>query len=341
MKYQSLRTVILLFFATTSVSFAQIPEENTLILSSGNPYLYDVSLLDFDGKSRLGIQYYEQENKRYSKNDLPDSNYFRSGNISLDLRMNLKMYFKLLEVKFLEEFYNQMQTEEPTAGTGNMSDMFKTAQGGPDQKSRFAQLHLMEVLKVLINEEGFNRYFCAEGNQCKKGLGDNYLIWGGLTSDEFEQHQAFQNFVQETLPDLLKWSRNLDNRFIGVSSLKFSEYDFEKQGFPIQISPKFYLDKIAKTVYVPKLDFELNAITNHGQFTTLLKLPPDAARALREKMDKGQRIYFTLEIEFYGISERTIYNLDDKYLEYHLVSPFVSLYLNPDLSEKIGEIVIE
>jgi hypothetical protein len=72
-----------------------------------------------------------------------------------------------------------------------------------------------------------------------------------------------------------------------------------------------------------------------------LSIPPDTARALWEKLDKGLRIYCTLEIEFHGISERTIYNPDDKYLEYHLVSPVVSFYLNPDLSEKIGEVVLE
>lgn len=168
-----------------------------------------------------------------------------------------------------------------------------------------------------------------------------YLFWGGLGSDEFAQRSAFKNFVEETLPDLLKWARNLDNRFIGVSSLKLSEYDFEKQGFPIRILPKLYLNKITKVAYVPKLDFEQNAITSQRNFSALLKMSPEDARALRESLDKDQRIYYTLEIEFHGISERTIYNPDDKYLEYHLVSPVVSFYLNPDLSEKIGEVVLE
>lgn len=339
MKHQSLYMIIFFFFAAISVSFAQIPEENALILRSGHPYLYDIALLELGGKPRIGILHYD--NNQYSKANLPESNFFYYGRTSTDVRTNLKMYFKLLEVQFLEEFFDQMQTEEPTAGTGNMSDMFKTMQGGPNQKSRFAQIHLMEVLKVLINDKGFNRYFCAEGSQCKKGL-ETLAVWGGTESDEFSQRSAFQNFVQETLPALLKWAEILDNRAIAVSSLPlFSKYDFEEEGFPIQISPKIHMNNINEIAYVPKLDFEQNATTSQRNFSALLKMSPEDARSLREKQDKDQRVYFTIEIEFHGISERTMYNLDDKYLEYHLVSPVVSFYLDPDLSEKIGEIVLE
>lgn len=201
MKRKTFFLPIWLFFSAITVSFTQIPEEKALVLRSNNPYLYDIALLELDGKPRLGKLHYD--NVQYSKANLPESNLFRFGRTATDVQTNLKMYFRLLEVKFMENFYNQMQTEEPTAGTENMSDMFKIMQGGPNQKSRFAQLHLMEVLRVLINEKGLNRYFCVEDDQCKKSLSMN-LVWGGFGSDEFAQHSAFQKFVKETLPDLLK-----------------------------------------------------------------------------------------------------------------------------------------
>lgn len=335
MKRKSMYVIILFFFAAISVSFAQIPEENALILRSKHPYLYDISLLEIDGKPGIGKLPYA--NNQYSKAKLPKDNFFHFGRTSTDVRTNLKMYFKLLEIQYMKDFYDQMQTEEPTAGTGNMSQMYQL-QGGPNKKSRFAQQHLMEVLELLINEEGLNRYFCPEGRRCKKGL-DMLLIWGGTESDEFTQHSAFQNFVKETLPAILKWADIIDNRAIAVSSLSlFSGYDFEEHGFPIQLSPNINFDNIA---YAPKSDFEQNAITGRRNFSTFLNMSPEDARSLREKQERNKRVYFTFEIEFHGISENTIYNLNKKYLEYHLASPVISFYLDSQLSEKIGEVVIE
>ncbi|MEL6941928.1 MAG: hypothetical protein AAFO82_04615 [Bacteroidota bacterium] len=325
------KILLILTLAITSsfCCFCQIKGEGTYIIQSDHPDLFNLALFSFEGKPRLGLQYYTLED-RYTKAKVHEENFFRFGVISTDLKVNLDMYLQLVRMNISLDYYDQINT--------NKLHSNQASEVQDNKASYIAQKNLLWVCNDLVNVNGINEYFCKSPRTCKKRIGFD-LKWGGLGADEFTKLEAFQSFAQEVLPSLKTYAKKISTEAALVVGRKLPAYDFDKNGFLINTFPGYDLGtEENKIFHNPVSSFE-KVLADGQPYNLFLEIEAQEANNLLEELGYYRMVYLVYDIEFFQDGDKYLMGSNrNAYLSFKLKSPVIRIFKGVDLKNQIGEL---
>jgi hypothetical protein len=312
--------------------------EKGLIIPAPNPRLQSLKLQSYKGLPRVGVlNYYDIYKPIYNKNGvgattIATRDYDKKKLVETELKErknNLKNYSLLLEMKFLNEFYNEIEKDYLMQG-------------------QIAQEHLKNIAYGLTTHEAYPKYFCGDDANCKKWINSNNerksSIWGGDSRNEFNKQKSYITFVKDNLEDLKKWSAAINTEVYVVKKIKFQTYDFEKEGFPIE---RFHLGNAFNwSTQIPSNDLELRrhvpvndiemSIKNDTYIEFLIKIPADKAETFL-KQNKSKTLLAVYKIKYDNIVDPAQSPFSKSF---HLTSSIIEIYNDDALTNKVYEINI-
>ena len=303
---------------------------STVSISAYNDYFEPITLLSYKGLPLLG------EN---------DKNLV--GN-TIDIEYN--NFHNLLRIKFYSSFINEMDKNVwyQYQYAGQKRYPKDVASSISAQNAIYSAARSLSSLKAcelyLNNPKG--RHSCYR----------KIKTWGGTNSSEFRENTYFKKYVLEQLGNLQKYAQKIPTTAYVVDDMRLSTYDYDRKGFVIELyaaKPKIKYTNRLFGAFVPRHDYERHFQTkNQSSFKYLFKIKPERVEALFEGESPHRRTaYFVHKIGWYGAAKTKLYekylndpNMEtipyDTYhrLQYSYADPIIEIYLDPKLTEKIGEI---
>ena len=133
---------------------------------------------------------------------------------------------------------------------------------------------LTKALSALVTDDAYNEFFCKDkvcAGQKYPGYGGR---WGGNNGDEFDRRAAYKKYETSGAEQaLLKASQSVTKQAYVVTRSIIGQYDFDKEGFPIDLSTPTTLSKSLGGA----------AQDPYGKLQILYKLPPDKAKEFKSK----------------------------------------------------------
>jgi hypothetical protein len=317
-------------------------EEEYIELTSSYKNLKNLKLPSYKGKVKMGVSAWNSKKSSFPLADAKDKKF-------VSLNMASYTHERLLSMKCLDTLFNYLDTKKLSDKNGLIGAPNPTE----ESLSQMAQYHLMDISKDLCTDESVGKYFCT-GGKCPTGSHIHGPNWGGMTNNEFERREAYLAFIKDNNHvDLRNWWNKLDREVYLVNKIVAPQYNFEKQGFDLEIDPnagsKYGL-------YIPAngtdiAAFGSSAKSNSNQFSnfrSLLSMSAEEAKALRQRQTEQREyfLYVVFNIIYYSKVDRN--NLSKHHyggsygrdLFYYLKNPKVEVFEDVYLKKKIGEVTL-
>ncbi len=344
-------TLFLMGSATCAI--AQSTAENMnmgdiLKIDSPSPKFKSIHLQSHKGLPRFGAQ-----NLYYYKNEYGDQAVNKVK--SELLKQGYPNYYNLLKMKYLSNYYDDMDREYLTEITR------ENANNKKDIHSQTAQKYFLNLAYGISSENLLRTYFCdAKGPNCRYPR-----QWGG-TRDEFEIQENYAAFTKENLDVLRNWSsvlfkNNMETGYM-VHRYEFCpygspviQYDFDQSGYWIDVFPstknrsrrghQYERNRAFFREFLPMTDYgnaHLNRMTDPVSYypKILLKISPEDAEALVNQ--KPKQLYAAIKVNIVfkqvGGSQPSVPHIE---YTYHLADPMIEFYDDIKLTKKIGEISLK
>lgn len=345
---------LMLFLISTSFLVAQSEEEavdmsDVYTIESPSSKFKSIHLQSHKGLPRFGAQ-----NLYYIKNK---AGTFKGVNRAKNelLKQGYTNYYKLLEMKQLHSYFDDIDREYLTVVTRENSGNRK------DVNSSIAQKILLPLAYGIGSDEQIRTYFCdPKDPNCRFKRN-----WGG-SRDDFEMQEKYATYVKENLNDLRTWSKTLfeGDRQTGylVHKYEFSpygkpvlSYDFDQNGFWIDVLPsnrnrhsrgfQFLRDESFFFEFLPETSYgnaHLNRMTDTNSYwpKMLLKMNPSDAEALVNRNPKSIYAVIKVTVVLKGVEEPQVSIPYIKYT-YHLADSLIEFYEDVELTQKFGQISLE
>lgn len=291
--------ITMLLTLTTISSIAQVLDkksENTFVIHSTNKKFQSIELQKYKSLPRVGVI------NTYGEDMF--------NNIVQKAHSENAKYFALLKMKSLKILFQEIDKNLP------YEVKYKNKSIPSDQRNSYeAQKHLKVVVELLLTPEEHTKYF---GSPRQNGRPS--ISWGGASATEFQQVKSYTNFVKNDFDEIQKYADSLVDEVYLILPLKFQNYDFENEGFPVLLK------------HSSKLPVHTHTIWPHSQrYKPIFKVPFSKAEGFLTKIQPSRQVYGVFKIKF-----KCQGNMD-----YDLTRPSVELYADEALVNKIGELTIQ
>nr|WP_297787596.1 hypothetical protein [uncultured Allomuricauda sp.] len=149
-----------------------------------------------------------------------------------------KAYEALLEMKFLERTFNDLDRSKLTKHQNIAGDLAK-------KNSEFAQNHLLILARETLSDEKLQEYFCDSEakSPCNfySPAGERAQVshWGGTGNNEFAQNRSYTKFIKNHYGTLQKWSNSFYEdgtqiAYFVARGAVAEKYDFKNKGYWIR-----------------------------------------------------------------------------------------------------------
>lgn len=263
-------------------------------------------------------------------------------------------YLLMIETKYLSKNFDDVERnvfyKSPTVTEDLSIKKHKNFQG-------YIQNFIKKIAYRTVSDIGKKKYFFNENETQYDGGSQE---WGGRGADEFMKMEAYQNFLDESLESLKDWSKefflNDEADIYYVETIGIDKYDFEKQGYFINISvekPIFKLDTRLTGdysqfgTYQPQNEYEMG-IKDEGFNKILFEMPISEAKNLKEKLSfngiSSRKVaYAVRKLKLKATKQRNLPNnvFQKQEFTFSIASPIIEIYSDEDLSDKIGIINYE
>ena len=295
-----------------------------------NDNFESLSIQAFKGLPRIGhLNTYDKNNR-----NLPNRSQIL--NKYKEERQAWPKYITLLEMKLRGNLYNEMDLEMPyeikRKGHGNR----QVFPGDPIWNTAACQINLLNIGSELTTDQANQKYFCNSNFKCKTSRGRS-LNWGGLRANEFDKIECYKKFVKDNLQDLRSTANKITDEAYFVMPETFETYDFEQEGFPININ---LVITFSKSHFDPINDIGKKLHLEKNQ-RKLIKMPLEKGKELL-KRNKRRKLYSVWKLKFHSITESEFLSNGKRPTKnFHLLSPVIELYEDDALTKKLAEITIE
>lgn len=248
-----------------------------------------------------------------------------------------KAYQSLLEMRFLEETFNDLDKTKLTKHQNIAGDLAM-------KNSEFSQHHLLILGKEALSDAKLQEYFCGANAQVpcnfynSAGERSNVSHWGGAGNNEFAQNRSYTGFVKSYFDTLKNWSQSFykdgsEVAYYVAKGLVAEKYDFKEKGYWIgnlfTIGGAFILHHSNFMAYT---DNEKGI--RHQRKKIFLPMDADKARAYNLNPRSPVFVVFKVRVNPKPINTRNIT------WEYELESPIIEFYKDVALTDKMGEMDI-
>ena len=259
---------------------------------------------------------------------------FQSGSNAL---ITNKAYKALLELKFLEDTFKDMDRSKLTKHKNTAGDLAK-------KNSEFTQNNLRILAGETLSEDKLKEYFCDSEapSPCsfynRAGERMHVSYWGGTSTNEFAQNRSYTTFVKEYFDTLKNWSQSFytndsEVAYYVAKGLVGEKYDFKEKGYWIgnlfSIGGDFILHQSNFLAYTENE----KAIRHQAK---KIFLPMDADKAKTYKLIPRSPVYVVFKVL---VSPKPNNTTSVKW-EYELESPIIEIYKDVALTDKMGEVDI-
>jgi len=248
-----------------------------------------------------------------------------------------KAYKAILEMRFLEETFKDMDRVKLTKNQNSTGDLSK-------RNSEFAQNHVRILAGETLSDDKLKDYFCDSeaASPCNfynpSGERINVSYWGGMGNNEFAQNRSYAGFVKNYFDTLKDWSKTFyaggsDVAYYVAKGLVAEKYDFKEKGYWIgnlfSIGGDFILHH---SNFLPYTENE-KAIRHQRK---KIFLPIDAQKAKNYKLIPRSPVFVVFKVR---VNPKP-YNMTSVNWEYELESPIIEFYKDVALTDKMGEVDI-
>jgi len=257
----------------------------------------------------------------------------------------------LLKIKFYRPLFDAMDKEVwyPNRYASEIRYPKEEVNSVIAQKALFAaatSLTSLHACEVYFNKPG-------ERSRCF----GKQKIWGGYNASDIRQNTFYKKYVTEQLGNLQHYAQKTPTTAYVVDKMGLKTYDFDRNGFLLELdaaSPNVKYTKRNFGAYAPRHGYENVFKTKRRRsFEHLFKIKPEKVEQLFEgKTRYGRTAYFVHKIEWYGADYTPEFKeyLKDRQLktvrknnafnrlQYSYADPVITIYLDPGLTQKIGEI---
>ncbi|MAU15002.1 MAG: hypothetical protein CMH46_05620 [Muricauda sp.] len=246
-------------------------------------------------------------------------------------------YKALLELKFLEDTFKDMDRSKLTKHKNTTGDLAK-------KNSEFSQNHLRILAGETLSVEKLKEYFCDSEtpSSCSfyNRAGERIFVsyWGGTSKNEFAQNRSYTTFVKEYFDTLKNWSQTFytdgsEVVYYVAKGLVAEKYDFKEKGYWIgnlfSIGGDFILHQSNFLAYTENE----KAIRYQGK---KIFLPMDADKAKTYKLIPRSPVFVVFKV----LVNPKPNNTTSVKWEYELESPILEIYKDVTLTDKMGEVDI-
>ena len=328
--------------------------ETKLVESTNPDTFYPLLIATFEGLPRLGqLNTYKADNPQF-RIEIAETRQQRQA-VKEELSHNLGCYLSLLCLQFdSAEFTaeNLMVYNSEGFGFTNQYYNYYGNEGEPMQYMVVPRFHIEGMAAGMLTKEKYVEYYCPSGNNCSEGYRQRGgRIWGGPQANEFKKRASFKKFVDTEVPKMLNWSSKLNTDVALVGIVVLPQYDFQKQGYQIGISPvKASGASATQDLQFWPRDPEGSGFDiNTGFFKSVfLSIPPENAESMtnRLKTEFGQRnnlmLYTVMTAEIYTMGRKrgggthTSFGANLGYV-YDYKDTRIRFYLDPELNELVYE----
>ncbi|MBD0851913.1 hypothetical protein [Maribacter arenosus] len=248
-----------------------------------------------------------------------------------------KAYKALLELKFLEDTFKDMDWSKLTKQKNTSEDLAK-------KNSEFAQNHLRILAGETLSDEKLKEYFCDSeaSSSCdfQNRAGERVFVsyWGGTSKNEFAQNRSYTTFVKEYFDILKTWGQSFykndsEVAYYVAKGLVAEKYDFKEKGYWIgnlfSNGGDFMLHQ---SNFIPYTENE-KAIRHQRK---KIFLPIDADKAKTYKLIARSPVYVVFKV----LVNPKPNNTTSVNWEFELESPILEIYKDVTLTDKMGEVDI-
>jgi len=307
----------------------------------------DLIVASHDGKIRIGVL--NDYGPSYAAT--PDSNA-RQAKIQIYKRLSeeLRTYLGLLAVRYAKDYFDDVYFLERDQ---NRLQPYKMING-------LVPLGYMGALAGNLFQTGpYKTYFCGG----RAGCGDpqyrtfNNLVgpaqlvgakrWGG-GQDEYAAMEAIESFLANDRDAILAWAESLPLEVAAVALLDLPEYDFSRNGFPLQLTPPHNASRRnsnPRYTYYEGPESAIRVVDQNQTTYAVLKLEPEVAESLLTEQNARYhrpRVFVVFHGKIHGTysSYPEIRRADDLVPVYELTRPNAEFFKDAELTEKIGEAVL-
>ncbi|MCR9228291.1 MAG: hypothetical protein NXH90_12800 [Flavobacteriaceae bacterium] len=149
-----------------------------------------------------------------------------------------KAYEALLELKFLEDLFKDMDQSKLTTYNYTNNDL-------KSKNSNNAQHHLLMLAKDVLSDEKLQEYFCDSEAKApcnfNNSVGERTIVpsWGGTRNNEFAQNRSYTKFIKSHYGTLQAWSNSFYEdgtqiAYFVARGAVAEKYDFKNKGYWIR-----------------------------------------------------------------------------------------------------------
>lgn len=336
---------------TTTAEFLKDKKDNVLTgpIAISPPVSEVNNPLNYKTSKSLEVADQEQELLRYNApsadfrdvviqahNGLPRYGELQF-NRDLHKLLTLKAYQALLELRFLEETFKNLDRTKLTKHPSYARDL-------EIKNSEFAQNHLLTLARETLSDTKLQEYFCDANAKtpCNfynpSGERSHISYWGGTSNNEFAQNRNFSNFTKNYFEILKNWSQTFykdgnEVAYYVTKGLVAEKYDFSEKGYWIgnlfSIGGDFVLHHTNFLAYT-----ENERGIRHQRKKIFLPMNADKAEAYNLIPRAPVFILFKVIVSPNPINNRNVV------WEFELESSIIEIYKDPALTDKMGEIDI-
>ena len=310
-----------------------VQDNNIKTYKTTNQYLTSFQLQQYKNKPRIGILnsggYYipgKRENMDYQSENNSKQQMALLGEGIKDLSFLLQLQFLTGEYTFLDQENVTDDSRKFYASRKEQTDYWKSYR---------VQDHLLLLAKELLTQDAMYKFICSKDRY------DHCNNWGGIegSQNEFIKKKSYNNFISEVYPDLIQWASSMETNLYLVTKANLGTYDFEKESFPIGLTPFTY--EAGHFIYEPQEEFESYFSSSNSSLPIDMKMSPEQGEQLKTRMNKLKQSYvFVLwEIKVDGIKKDKYFdarnNMKNLRLSYHLSSPNILVFEDEELTKKM------
>lgn len=328
----------------------------TKLIASPYPESFNSLLIPtFEGLPRLGnlnSYWVDNPNKRM---EIADTRQERQA-VKEELSHNLGCYLSLLCLQLDSDEYsteNLMVYNSEGYGSTKQYYSYYGNYSEPMQYMVIPRFHIEGMAAGMLTKEKYIEYYCPSGENCSEGYRQRQgRIWAGPQANEFKKRAAYKKFVDTEVPKMLNWASELSNSIAIVGTVVLPAYDFQKQGYELNIAPIRSSGAYhGQDMHFWPRDPETSGFDLNSAFmkSVLLSMTPEKAEAMsnRLKEEFGQRshnltLYTVMIGEMYSMGPKrrggshTSYGGNVGYL-YDYKDTRIRFYMDPELKELVYE----
>ncbi len=213
--------------------------------------------------------------------------------VAARLKRDNAVYFNLALLDLMEEEATAENIKVDNSGEpANRQKTARDIYSSLDELYR-PRYHIQSLAAGLLTPKGYESYFAQPADSVSaKSPNRSTISWGG--SNPFAARRSFHSFVDEEVPKLKKWSKEIGRNVYVVGSEYVDSYDFKRKGIELTLRPPKFEEYVMRHYSGPDEKI-LNA---DGTHKVLLTMESGEAERI---LEKTKFIYFAIEGELIGI----------------------------------------